>query len=150
MHERELTLRPSTGEDFEFVYRLNESNFRRYVERVRGWDESAERRAMREMFRPGVDRIVAVNGRDIGVFAVDRYETNLHLRHVELLPEYTGQGIGTSLIQDLLYEARERGLPVTLRVTKANNRARRFYERLGFRTFRETTDKLHMAAGPDG
>lgn len=143
-------LRPSTGNDFEFVYRLNESSFRRYVERARGWDESAERRAMRALFRPGVDMIVVANGYDIGIFAVDRYETKLHLRHVELLPEYAGREIGSALIRDLLDEARDLGLPVTLRVTKANTNARRLYERLGFRTFGETPEKLHMNTGPDG
>lgn len=148
MREPKLTLRPATGDDFEFVYRLNESNFRLYVERVRGWDEEAERRAMRGVFRPGVDDIVASNGCDIGVFAVDRHETKLHLRHIELLPEYAGRGIGTALIGDLLDEARERRLPVTLRVARANTHARRLYEKLGFRVVEETPDKLHMAAAP--
>ncbi|MDA8354373.1 MAG: hypothetical protein M0Z65_14580 [Firmicutes bacterium] len=64
-------LRPSTATDFEFVFRLNRTNMQPYVERMRGWDEEAERRDMEGKFLPEIDRIVIVNGQEAGVFAVD-------------------------------------------------------------------------------
>lgn len=142
-----LELRPSSPEDFEFVFRLNEKNFRPYVERTRGWDEEEERRAMRKLFRPGVDEIVVVDGEDAGVLGVDRDGTGIFLRHIELSPEFQGLGVGTALIEDLLREGRERNVPVSLRVTRENP-ALAFYRRLGFRVVRVSATKHEMSVEP--
>ena len=48
----QYTLRPSEQDDFEFVFQLNKTNMRRYVELLRGWDDDAERAAMRHQFQP--------------------------------------------------------------------------------------------------
>jgi hypothetical protein len=44
-------------------------------------------------------------------------------------------------------EARELGLPTRLRVLKVNPRARKFYERLGFKMVRESDAHDHLAWG---
>lgn len=131
------------------MFRLNEANFRSYVERVRGWDERAERQDMERLFDPEADKIIMINGRDAGVLGVDRCESEIHLRHIELLPEYQGRGIGTDVIRSLLHEARGRRTSVSLRVTKKNP-ARPLYERLGFRIAGETDNKYLMVACQDG
>jgi ribosomal protein S18 acetylase RimI-like enzyme len=130
------TLRKSNEDDFEFVFDLNKANMRKYVEALRGWDDEAEREDMRRHFRPGSDRIIALDGKDIGRLAVDCYADRIDLRHIEILPECQGQGIGTAIIRDILGEARQAKLPVTLIVLDMNP-AKRLYERLGFRTVEE-------------
>lgn len=75
--------------------------------------------------------IVAADGQDIG--RLYRYETDteLHIMDIALVPEWRGQGIGGSLMNDLVDEADRRGLRITLYVENWNP-ARRLYERLGF------------------
>ena len=56
----------------------------------------------------------------------------MNIVDIALLPEYCGRGIGAALIGHTLAEARERGCSVLLHVTKANHRAFKLYQRLGF------------------
>jgi ribosomal protein S18 acetylase RimI-like enzyme len=66
----------------------------------------------------------------------------LHLKHVELSPEYQRRGVGTALIRDLSAQARALGLPLTLHVLNVNP-ARRLYERLGLRVVAEVDTGPH-------
>jgi len=97
---------------------------------------------MRRHFPLGEDQIIIVDGRDVGRLAVDRYPDRINLRLIEILPEYQGRGIGTAIIQDILDEARQAKIPVTLMVLSINP-AQRLYERLGFAAIEEidTGDK---------
>jgi ribosomal protein S18 acetylase RimI-like enzyme len=139
----QYTLRAAKADDFEFVFQLNKANMRGYVEQLRGWDDEAERADMRRHFQPGAEQIIVFDGQDIGRLAVTRHPDRIDLRHIELLPQYQRQGIGTAIIQALLREARQAHLPATLMVLKLNP-AQRLYERLGFRTVEQ------IDAGPKG
>jgi RimJ/RimL family protein N-acetyltransferase len=55
------------------------------------------------------------------------------LAGIQIVPDYQGQGIGTSIITTILQEASEKAVPVELRVNKDNPDAERLYARLGFR-----------------
>ncbi|ETW97209.1 MAG: hypothetical protein ETSY1_23575 [Candidatus Entotheonella factor] len=142
------TLRPSKQDDFEFIFQLNKTNMRHYVEALRGWDDEAEREDMRRQFQPGADSIILIEGKEAGILGVDHYPSCIDLRHIEILPAYQRRGIGTAIIRDLLAEAERSQLPVTLIVLQINP-AKRLYERLGFRTVEEVNTgskgiKCHM------
>jgi ribosomal protein S18 acetylase RimI-like enzyme len=51
---------------------------------------------------------------------------------------------GTAVMRRVLAEAASRGLPVTLQVLKANEGARRLYERLGFQVTGQVEHHLRM------
>jgi ribosomal protein S18 acetylase RimI-like enzyme len=108
----------------------------KYVQMLRGWDGETEREDMGRHFRPGSDQIIIVDGKDVGRLAVDHYPNRIELRHIEILPAYQGRGVGAAIIRDILEEARQVNLPVTLMVLNVNP-AKRLYERLGFRTVEE-------------
>jgi ribosomal protein S18 acetylase RimI-like enzyme len=57
----------------------------------------------------------------------------IRLIDIALLPEYRGQGIGTSLLEELLHQADEASKEVVLHVEQFNP-AYRLYERFGFKT----------------
>ena len=80
--------------------------------------------------------------------ASGKTETELVIASIQLLPEHQGRGIGTSLINVFLDEARDQGNDVTLQVLKVNGRARQLYERLGFSTVAETDTHVLMKAAP--
>jgi ribosomal-protein-alanine N-acetyltransferase len=57
----------------------------------------------------------------------------IHINNVAVLPQFRGQGIGTTLMQHVLIEARRLGARrATLEVRASNRGALRLYERLGF------------------
>ena len=85
---------------------------------------------------------MVVDGLAVGLLRVSERESAVFIDQVEITPKYQGQGIGTSLINDLL----ARGRPVDLGVLKVNVDARRFYERLGFRVTGETETHYNMRA----
>ncbi|CCK30193.1 acetyltransferase [Streptomyces davaonensis JCM 4913] len=53
--------------------------------------------------------------------------------HIDLLPEWQGQGYGRALMQTFLQALHTSGVPaVHLVMSRANTRARAFYDRMGF------------------
>ena len=57
----------------------------------------------------------------------------IHINNVAVLPQFRGQGMGTTLMQHVLAEARRLGaMRATLEVRASNGAALRLYERLGF------------------
>ena len=107
---------------------------REYVEPMHGWgDADFQRRFHAGWFEP--DRLSIIeddDGTAIGVLDVSDEGDHLYLGRIEVLPEAQGHGIGTAVVRDVL----RRGRTVRLHVFTNNVRARRFYERLGFRVDR--------------
>jgi ribosomal protein S18 acetylase RimI-like enzyme len=59
---------------------------------------------------------------------------------ISVLPGYRGQNIGTAMMEKLFELLRERGYRRTSLSVQQNNRAVRFYERLGYKITEETLD----------
>jgi ribosomal protein S18 acetylase RimI-like enzyme len=75
--------------------------------------------------------VVEVGGAPAGRLIVDRWERELRIVDVALLPSFRGRGIGTRLLRPVLAEADARGAKVSLHVERFNP-AQRLYHRLGF------------------
>lgn len=75
--------------------------------------------------------IILLDRLPVGRLYVARWETEIRIIDIALLPEYRNQGIGRALLQDLLDEAGAHGKMVSIHVEK-NNPALRLYKRLGF------------------
>ncbi len=61
-----------------------------------------------------------------------------HVPQIAVATPYQGLGLGTAMLRSSFHKLKRAGfLEVSLTVTTLNSRAVRFYERLGFRTFRE-------------
>lgn len=114
-----------------------------YVEAVWGWDDGEQRAYFDARFEPGVWQIVEVEGSPAGVLVVDRSPERIDVPSIQISPEFQSRGLGSSLLDALMAEARATGRPVTLRVLHVNPRAQALYERLGFRA--DGGDELHTA-----
>jgi ribosomal protein S18 acetylase RimI-like enzyme len=75
--------------------------------------------------------MVVVDDAPAGRLYVARWAEELRIIDIAILPELRGAGIGTRLLRELLDEADDRGVPVTIHVER-QNRAQRLYRRLGF------------------
>ncbi len=88
------------------------------------------------LYRLDCARIVVCDGAEVGLLKVDREREPWELIQIQLLPACRGQGLGETLIRDLLAEAATAGADVELSVLKGNP-AQRLYARLGFRAVGE-------------
>lgn len=135
------SLRPSTWDDFEFVFQLNNVNLQKSADRSHEWNEEAERANLQRRFVPGRDQIIQIQGRDVGVFTIEYHNSEVCLHHIELLPEFQGKGIGTALIQDVLTEAKLANVPVALQDIQEKP-ANRFYPQLDYRNREEVDARI--------
>ena len=135
-----ITLRAALADDEAFLYELYASTRAEEVA-LFGWDAqqceaflrmqfNAQRQQYAEFPHPD-HRIILRATQPIGRLFVLRLEKEFCLADIALLPSERGAGLGGQLVGELLAEAAQNQVPVTLHVAHGN-RARRLYERLGF------------------
>ena len=109
------TFRSSTAVDYAFLYQLHVATMKPYVAQVWGWDEQMQAERFRQHVDPIRQRIVVVDGQEIGVLEVEERPSDLFLANLRILPEFQRQGCGTRILRDLLLHAHNAGVPVTQR-----------------------------------
>ena len=142
-----ISLRPITPEDDSFLARVYASS-RAEELAVTGWNEQLKAEFCRSQFDaqsayyaanyPGASfQIIERDGWPVGRLYVDRWEKEIRIVDITLLPEFRGSGIGTKLLRELQEEARSADKSLTIHVERFNP-ALRLYQRLGFQ---EVEDK---------
>jgi GNAT superfamily N-acetyltransferase len=140
----DVQLRPGRREDLEFIRRVHREAMGPHVERVWGrWDEAAQRARILESTDPTTHEIILLGGEEVGCWWVRSHPDALELVRLWILPASQGRGIGSQLVARLCARADRAGVPVRLRVLKANP-ARRLYEHHGFRIHEETETHFRM------
>lgn len=94
------------------------------------------------------DFIIEVDGLSAGEWLVAELPAEIRLIDVSLLSAYRGQGIGTSLLTELLERANEAQKPVVLHV-EMQNPAKRLYDRFGFKVEEEVGIYWRMRWAPN-
>jgi GNAT superfamily N-acetyltransferase len=136
-----VTLRPITEGDLPFLFALYASTREEELAPV-GWAAeqldaflrqqfAAQHAWYQEHYAGATFDVVEVEGEPAGRLYVARWERELRLVDVALMPAHRGRGLGASLVREVLAEAASAGKPVTIHVERMN-RALRLYERLGF------------------
>jgi ribosomal protein S18 acetylase RimI-like enzyme len=136
-----VSLRPEQPGDEGFLFDVY-AGTREEELALTNWDEPARRaflnqqfNAMRQgyrsMFPSGEFSIIELDGKAAGRMVIDRGATEIRVVDLALLPAHRNRGIGTFLMRQVCADAADAGKPVRLCVLK-NNRAFRWYERLGF------------------
>ena len=137
----DVTLRPATADDDELLLAIYASTREEELAALPWPDEQkkafvamqhdAQTRHYRAHYTGTSYDIVLVDGEPAGRLYVARWDGELRIVDIALLPAYRGLGIGERLLTALLAEADGAGASVTIHV-EHQNRARRLYERLGF------------------
>jgi ribosomal protein S18 acetylase RimI-like enzyme len=78
---------------------------------------------------------------------VARWDREIRIMDIALLPEHRGSGIGSKLLRELQDEARAAGKTLSIHVERFNP-ALRLYERLGFQQVEDKGVYLLMSWGP--
>ena len=141
-----MKLIPAVKEDLEFGRKVHHEAYREMVTRQYGsWDEPIQDQFFTNTwFRHPHQIIVDEENDKCGYCAIERTDTEIVLREIAILPHWQGRGIGSRIINSLIEEGHERGMPVKLNVMKTNSRARKLYERLGFIQFDESDTHFLM------
>jgi ribosomal protein S18 acetylase RimI-like enzyme len=136
-----VSYRPMADDDLPFVAELYASTRREEVAHT-GWPAEMQEAFLRQQheaqhshyslhFADAEWLIVERGGEPIGRLYLHEHPDHFHVIDISLAPASRGQGIGGSILRDILGEARALGKSVTIHVEKFNP-ARRLYERLGF------------------
>jgi ribosomal protein S18 acetylase RimI-like enzyme len=147
---REVTIRPATQSDFDFLFHLVCLTMKDYVAATTGWNEVKEKETFTRYFDFSTYQIsvIVLDGNDIGYLKIHRMDGEIFLANLHVHPDYHNQGIGSRILKSLLAEAAQQGVSVSLKVLKVNQAARRFYERFGFSIEEEAETYYLMRALP--
>ena len=137
-----VSLRAITPADTSFLARVYASS-RAEELAVTGWSEEQKEVFCRRQFDAQSEyyaanypeasfQIIERDGSPIGRLYVSRWEKEIRIVDITLLPDFRGTGIGTNLLRDLQEEARGACKSLTIHVERFN-RALTLYQRLGFR-----------------
>lgn len=137
-----ITLRPIREEDMQFLLRLYGTTRAEEMAMVVDWSDEQKELFVRMQFEAQHAHyhqhygdaqfdLVLVDGIPAGRLYVHRRPTEIRLVDISFMPEYRNQGVGTSLLRELITESEASGRPVTIHVEKYNP-AMKLYERLGF------------------
>ena len=155
-----VTFRPITPDDLELLLRIYRGTREEELALVLDWTEEMKAAFVRQQFEAqhvwyqdhyqgARFDVILVDGVPAGRLYAHRRASEIRLVDITLLPEFRKDGIGTSLLRDLLAEGEAAGKPVTIHV-EVFNPAMRLYERLGFQPVEERGPYRLMKWTPPG
>jgi ribosomal protein S18 acetylase RimI-like enzyme len=137
-----ISLRPVTEADEPFLYGLYKSvrgpEFAQVplppeqLEMLFSMQYRARTGSYEATFPKSQNSVILSGDTPIGQIWVDRNGGQILLVDIALLPAYRGTGIGSALVEELIAEARQSGLPLICSVATNNPGSLRFHQRLGF------------------
>ncbi len=98
-----------------------------------------------EQFDPAGDHIILVRSEPIGRIWVNSNGGAWHLVDIAVLPEHRGHGVASTLLRDLIDQAKVNSATVSLYVRTDNIGAQRLYQRLGFTVTETVGSDLQMS-----
>ncbi len=136
-----VSLRPATPEDEAFLLSVYATTRAAELELV-PWSEEQKAGFVRMQFvaqhdyyherYPNADyQVILRDGEGVGRLYVRREAQSIRIMDITVLPQHRNNGIGSSLVKELLKEAKREGKSVEIYVESFNT-SLRLFERLGF------------------
>ncbi len=136
---KKITLRQAQKEDLLFLYNVSTQGLQPVVEALSSAPETFEE--FDRTFIPEQVQVIQYEGENVGRLRVVRSKESIYIAGIQILPEFQRKGIGTKIFEDLIQEAEELHVPITLEVHEVNTSARTFYAKLGFTQIGVVEDK---------
>ena len=154
LHGEQLTLRPVTPDDDEFLLSVYESTRADELAQVVWeagqreafvkWQFEMQRREYDVRFPDAAYFVIMIDDRPAGRIWIGTTDNEIRLLDIAILPEFQNRGAGTVLLGWLIDEAKAANKALRHMVFVMNNDAHRFYERLGFVVIEEFGAYKHM------
>ena len=133
-----ITLRPATAADRQFVQDVYFETYRWVLEEMYGWNsDDNESIKFGEFYRELSTQIISVDDQEAGFMTLLRRRTYIEIQCLFLRPQFQNRGIGTQILQGIVEQADAEGMRLSIGTHKINP-AKRLYERLGFVVTRES------------
>jgi len=138
----EITFRPICKDDHPFLKKVYRSTREKELLQT-FWTEEEKQKFIDFQFKAqhshyvnaykGAEfNIIMKKNTNIGRLYIWETENQIRIMDIALLEEFTGKGIGTYLLKQLIQKSRKKGKKLNIHV-EYNNPALRLYERLGFK-----------------
>jgi ribosomal protein S18 acetylase RimI-like enzyme len=129
--------------DAEELYRLFRSTMQPYVDAARGaaWNDERERAQFLAQLAPAFVRLISAGDQVIGYVDLRPGDNGDFLHTLVIAPKWQSSGVGSAVLEQLKMQSDR----ISLSVLKTNPRARRFYERAGFRETGSTQHHYQMS-----
>ena len=128
--------------DAEELYQLFRRTMQPYVDAARGtpWNDDRERTQFLAQLAPASVQLILLEGQVIGFVDARAGDNDCFLHTMVIAPDWQSTGIGATVLEQLKAKSDH----ISLTVLKTNPRARRFYERAGFREVGSTEHHYQM------
>jgi len=140
----EVTRRFAGAGDLDLLFEINRAALKDHVRSNFGsWDDADQQRRFSLSTDPSSHQLFYNGSQPVGFWSTTRDDGTICLERLSLLPAFQNRGLGAALIRELIAEARTFHRTLSLQVF-LTNRARRLYERLGFRIVGATDTHYQM------
>jgi len=128
LSEKKYGYREAAQSDFEFMYRVMVTVRSPH----RTYNEQEERAKFAKNFKLEGLHVIEHGRQDVGRLRFLLNDEHLYLGGIQILPAFQRKGIGSAILFDLIRDAANLGVDVTLEVHTSNTDAQRLYRKLGF------------------
>jgi len=139
-----VNFRDANEFDYDFVKNLHHLTLKEYIEPIWGWDETEQDQALRKWFNPAKVKIIQDINKEIGIVVVIHRQKDIFFESISIIPGYQKQGLGTKIIKNIIDEAKKKQMPIVLQVLKTNHKAKKLYERLGFKVYDDKNEHFYL------
>ena len=136
-------LRPATRSDLDFCWPIYRDAMKPLTEALGPWNEASQQKLIAEAVADAGTSILRQHEDDAGWLQVEETRHIVHLQQLFVLPAVRNRGLGTNFLTWMKERAERKRKDLTLEVM-TNNRARRLYERLGFKAISTANNKIIM------
>jgi ribosomal protein S18 acetylase RimI-like enzyme len=137
-----LDRRPAAEADIPFLLSLRRTTMDGHLA-ASGMGTTDDAHLARLMHCFECAEILTLDGEPAGLFKLKRLPGEWEVMQLQLAPRLQGQGMGGSLLEEILADAARAGVDVKLSVLKANP-AKLLYARLGFIVVGEDAHEYYM------
>jgi GNAT superfamily N-acetyltransferase len=155
--EKNITLRPVTEADDDFLFSVYASSRAEELARV-PWNDEQKDAFLRMQFTAqkqhyaaqhpeAAHEIICADGTPVGRIYLDRSSEAFHILDITVLAEHRNGGIGSFVLRQVVDEAARAAKPVTIYVENFNP-SRRLFNRMGFEQVEEKGFHLLLKKSP--
>jgi ribosomal protein S18 acetylase RimI-like enzyme len=138
----DIAFRAANPSDFDYCAALYFAGMDATIRQL-GLDMAAQAASLRSQWHAAEVRIITCDGTDVGWVQSAADADTVFLKQLFVAASHQRQGIGSEVVLLIIDEATRASRAVTLGVVKTN-RAKRLYDRLGFRVTHEDGRKFYM------
>jgi ribosomal protein S18 acetylase RimI-like enzyme len=138
----EYKLRKAVKEDHELIFEIKKSALGEYITQTWGWDEALQRKMHENEMSSETIYMIESNGTVIGTVGINEKDESIVICRMYIIDKFQSKGFGRRIINKIIED--NSGKKIKLGVLKVNPRAKKLYERLGFKVYGEENKHYRM------